>query len=426
MLGSRSRFIFLAINIAAFVMLSVSSSFSQQILSRTNIDSYMDQLIAPLSEIISQENLQINIIPEDSLAAISAKNRCDVAGDADINLQDKESLHSGAFCESDPSKKANLVLSYINKFVVDGNFFSSFTFSWYGTRELKREAGGHELRLGGTSQKRFIVKFVKPDFISGYQLDSEPQASSISLFSPLMRSRRVLDQISRFDPLFGSIATYDDLSGYLDVDRFFSAKIIDSKLILVPEVTKGGIFTVDTANTFMTKCGAALRDDASLGVPEGKVELPNCKSSLDYKVLERSGNFNGSGSYSEWQQFFSGNYNLSNVLIIELLPTDPLYPAGKSILFVDKEKLLPYYRIFYTRSGEFLKLVTYKWDILPAEKDQISKKLSSYYLNSISVKLSFSSQVIIYKTNKVFKFDNANSESFLNALKSFDLPTQDK
>lgn len=160
------------------------------------------------------------------------------------------------------------------------------------------------------------------------------------VYSPAISKTRQLTGSDRTSPIATLVMSFDDLFGWSGKPEFVDAEILGDQVLLVP-------------------------------FPE-LVRRVLSRNSLDEKGNNcysiENGNDNSVKGFVEWNfesKRFSGAawtpssaiYIPRKVWKVELTPRDPYSLYGREILYVDKEMMLPLYKLVYDRTGNLWKIV---------------------------------------------------------------------
>ncbi len=210
------------------------------------------------------------------------------------------------------------------------------------------------------------------------------------LYSPVIGKSRQIFGANRSDPILGGVLTMDDLFCFSAKLQSVEAKVVGEKALLVPLPGLTPLKLV--MEPVLSAPNAALLDRLTrrqLG------SAPGGDAGSIGKALTVRGGFqreDGVTSSVQWnydtREFPQGApwiptsvmFAPREVWILELSPLDPYYLAGRQILVVDKETMLPVYKVVYDRAGAYQKTVISAWSQAISEDKKTVFPVNSFTL----------------------------------------------
>lgn len=157
------------------------------------------------------------------------------------------------------------------------------------------------------------------------------------IYSPAIKKERQLTGSNRGDPVIGTSISLDDFLGWSG-----KTELVD------PSVNSSGVYLAPFSSLSPT-------------ILKGELEPPCIKLHPDVEAAgSRFANWNfEEGRHpnaARWAPI-SGVYVPREMWVLELIQRDPYSRYGRQVLYVDKELMIPFYKIVYDRAGKFIKLV---------------------------------------------------------------------
>ena len=401
-------------------------------LSRRNVEAYKDLLIAPLATWLEEDIFAARVfsrlafrwrLSEAWEAASSAENKkfsvsssrsLQPAGEDEQSApsEKKESYLVGypfgmsvqIDQEQDPVRKADMILwnlqigqSVMRDVLYEGDI------SWIGTQSLLRNSRfllyrrfypfAEEEEDKPNYFWREFFQLLSPPVVFGFAHLTDRRWSDaedgVYVHSPVIgKNRRVLGS-NRSDALLGGELTPDDFFVWSTKLQETDAKVVGEKTLFVP-FSSTRIYSGEMLS-------GEPRGGASVMVEGESTELPAHKGVVQEteKILTASGGeqkSDGSATFVLWN--YESKKYLSHaawvptsavfiprsVWIIEIATRDPYYQSGREILIVDKESMLPVYKISYDHYGQYSKVVLGAWSLARAEKKELSFPFISFVL----------------------------------------------
>ena len=190
------------------------------------------------------------------------------------------------------------------------------------------------------------------------------------IYSPVSRATRPVSDANRSDPILGSLLSADDLFIWSARVEGVHAKLAGEKAVLVPILSPEAI--VAKRSREGSVFGAPPTPDDSF-VDE---DLPLDGDTRNAEIITVSGSHRraGRGRAMLGWNFETGQYPRGApwvpttvtfvprmVWILELHSRDPFYAVGREVLVVDKESMLPVYKVVYDRFGSYSKTLVAGW-----------------------------------------------------------------
>lgn len=187
---------------------------------------------------------------------------------------------------------------------------------------------------------------------------------SVWSFVPTIRRIRRLAASNMSDGFFGSVFARNDINIFIGPVSYFNWKVIGEQDMLVPIAAPQGI---EAGPRFTMKETAPF---SYAVIPPNKqvwrVEAPTNLTQWGYTVPEWQG--------APW---WPVNWYLAKrrVWVIEGTAKDPYYAYGRWIAYHDKQLPLGYYKIIYSKAGEFWKFMMNADLLITAEDGSRTFKL---------------------------------------------------
>jgi hypothetical protein len=254
-----------------------------------------------------------------------------------------------------------------------------------------KEAGrGGPTLQGNDVFMQEVLQLTSPPVVFGFAQISWRHRSNEEdqgwIYSPVIgKSRRVLSA-NRSDPLLGDGLTVDDLFVWSAKIQSVDARVVGDKTLLVP-VPALAFYLAEFEEAVGTTSAAVSAEAESKTFAEGD------KKKGGEKVLTVRGYYQRSdSSYTttlwngETRQYMSqaawvptsAAFVPRRVWIIELAPKDPFYTSGREILIVDKEAMLPVYKIVYGHDGSYQRIVLGGWALASTKDGKIRFPFSAF------------------------------------------------
>ena len=210
------------------------------------------------------------------------------------------------------------------------------------------------------------------------------------LYSPVIGKSRQVFGANRSDPILGGVLTIDDLFCFSTKLQSVEAKVVGEKALLVPLPSLTPLKLV--MEPVLSAPNAALLDRLTR---RQLSSVPGGDAGSIGKALTVRGAFqreDGVTSSVQWnydtREFPQGApwiptsvlFAPREVWILELSPLDPYYLAGRQILVVDKETMLPVYKVVYDRAGAYQKTVVSAWSRAISDDKKTSFPVNSFTL----------------------------------------------
>lgn len=179
----------------------------------------------------------------------------------------------------------------------------------------------------------------------------------VQVYSPFIKKTRQVTGTNRSDSAFRGMLTLDDLD--IAKPEFVQVTLKEKTTLLVPYLQEGAV-------SFSTQ-GSCIT---------------------------------GTSAHEDTTSLFSrkASWSPRSVFVLELTQKDPFSTVGRSVMYVDSESFIPYFRTVFTRDGEENKLVVYGFSsnqgegLFPYRVNLISHsmlKSESYSIDSVELCRAF-------------------------------------
>ena len=409
------------------------SSYSEKSFSinKTNVESYKNDLIAPIAYWI-----------EKGIFRIRAVNSNPELSDLTLDLVQN-------------------VIKAQNNYKV--SLFDA-EYLWLNSNGLIRKADFALLRKSNPFYE--VFRFYEPDSVNLYSTvtQREKNKDAVSHYSPVVKAVRPMLAENRSDEIIEGQISLDDIFVFSANLKNFKVKVLDKKLLLVPFSNSEFAVLSKRNLMFRNEDGHLLKFpeplqpelpkedlkekpeekelekkqedekvDRKVGKKEGKEKAKEQKGvkskqvesalpSLNYQPEEYNTFFGGdvvSWNYNEdafrdhvsWLPL-SVTFEKRELLVVELKPKGPYFRHGKQILFIDTVSGVPVYKISYSRSGQYMKTVIGAW------RRVLNEKLMPYFVLAVDKSSEYASLLEIknaqfYDNDKLdfnFLFGSENKE----------------
>ncbi len=207
------------------------------------------------------------------------------------------------------------------------------------------------------------------------------------VYSPVIgASRRVLSA-NRSDALLGGVLTMDDLFVWSTKIQRVSARVVGEKELLVPVP---GLSTYAAEPEPVSLEGLLIPPEIDAKKSAAEEKNPDNQKAVAVPGFYQESNgsraavlFNGeSRQYPELAAWVPSTVAFvpHRVWIIELTPKEPLYSAGREILVVDKESLLPVYKLAYDNLGVMQRVVIGSWGLASSKNENTKFPFCAFVL----------------------------------------------
>ena len=275
----------------------------------------------------------------------------------------------------------------------------TFEMTWSGSQILRRRADAFwygrffpQLQNEQPFLSQWVFRFLTPPGSQNYSLLSwdfrDNTQSRFWIYSPPIQRLRELLPANRSDGILASNLNTDDLFVWSGDFRRFSVKVLEERQIFVlfPSVRSyqlvpqsGEVLAPETPDSSKPSASPTPAESASPPAAGSAAPKPSSASLPSLAVTGlKDRSFGGGPAAVLWnydtKQFpqlapwvpLSVSAVPRKVWVIELVPKDPFYEAGRILLSVDQEMMLPVMKVTYDRIGEFQKIVMGGWGL--AEK----------------------------------------------------------
>lgn len=208
-----------------------------------------------------------------------------------------------------------------------------------------------------------VFRFIEPAVVNSYSTQSfrftKEDNDQISHYSPVVGAVRPIQTANRSDSIIDGEITLDDIFVFSANPRQFNFKLVDQKVLYVPFASEASQAVEKAAPLFSYKNNAMERFD--LTSSSSYPTLVGKQSSVEQRSLTLwNYEVKAFSSHAAWLPL-TVVFEPRKVLIYELSSKDPFYLSGKQFLIVDALNGLPYYKLVYSHSGQFLKTVIGGW-----------------------------------------------------------------
>ncbi len=180
-----------------------------------------------------------------------------------------------------------------------------------------------------------IIKLTEPYDLTGTvvltlrPLDGSPDRSGT--YVPALRRVRRTSGTSRSDPFFGSDIVVDDSGGWGGQNETMTWKVIGEKIALIPKAS----WQTESPDKLVKQQNGSWK-----GRPTPGAQIIGCQDK----------NWKG----ATWAPLHA-LWVPRKVYLIESTPLDPYYNYGKQLYYIDKESVMPVYKIVSNKAGEHWK-----------------------------------------------------------------------
>jgi hypothetical protein len=368
-------------------------------ITRSNVSSFNDLLLAPVATWIREGLFVAQVVRKlpfrwqfnSAWREATIKNATIASLDENFNItttEDNELAFGFPFgssadinTERDSVAKAYKILwnvSYSEAMSRDVYYGSEIV--WIGRQAPLRSSRGLIVRNYEQAHdreedlnnvlRRDLLKLFSPPVVFGFATLSwrhkDAKEDKVWIYSPVLeRSREVL-QSNRSDPIIEGALSFDDLFVWSSKVQSVFAKVVEEKFILVPFSSMRVMLLEKEEISDLPQ--ASLLEDSRDGIVENEsventawsvVDLFDSPSGRRRSMLwnYETKKFPGYAPWVPTEVIFAPR----KVWILEISPKDPYYLAGKQVLVVDQETMLPIYKVVYNRRGGYEKTVFGAW-----------------------------------------------------------------
>ena len=272
---------------------------------------------------------------------------------------------------------------------------------WFNKKQLKRNAQftyirHNELFSNSTVKKNSKEEIQRPLYRETWLFSHPKNIANLSIiswrfttkgddlfwrYSPLTNSLRTVLQTNRGDSFLESQLSLDDLFAFSMKFDLVSARVLQERKMLIPIIDK-------SVYPLYSKMRTSLISHPKLKIKNKKTTENNeitsgfsLESRLSVKGNHPPIEQKGLPSFVNWnynnsvkQNFFnawnplSSKFIEADMWIIEINPLDPLYENGRQLLFIEKQSMLPFYKITFGIDGSFKKLIMASWGLTKTYK----------------------------------------------------------
>ncbi len=368
------------------------------LLNSKNAALFHELLLAPIaawlkdgkfaSRVVRDLNFPWSYAPAHVLSSRSNASILDLGADGTIVQRGSGEIRPGLPFgtqteidrESDPRRKALKILwNSALASLPNADTLYAFDLNWFGTEGVKRRASASYfatqralpglfssgLASAGTPPQTIrqeLIQFSAPPAVFGAATLSwryfGTTPDSVWVYSPVLEKSRAVFPANRGDPLLGSSLNPEDLLVLSLKNESIIARVVDDRTMLVsfPQLGMGDL------------------------LPDG------VESAASKGALTARGAFHGREGQSAFLQFNGETRQFGDipawvpatavmvprrVWIIELSSNDPFSLSGRSVVVIDKESMLPVYKIVYDRGGSYLRTVIGGWSLVTSDQERI-------------------------------------------------------
>jgi hypothetical protein len=250
---------------------------------------------------------------------------------------------------NDPKAAAKIVWNRTFALFSHSQTFFPYEVLWIGRGGLEREIRGasqdyyfdgrvNEVSNPSATELKELSSVTSPASVDGFlqltwrYMDNRPD--SVWSYVPAMRRTRQLSSVNRSDPFLGSDFTSDDTYQWYGKNQSMDWKLVGQQDILVQ---------------------TALADPIPMepGPPgDGGTSWLTSKGFKGAQVGYDTPGWKG----APWAMT-NAIWVKRPVWVIEALPKDPYYSYGRQVIYADRENSMFFYKVVYSRSGEYWKMV---------------------------------------------------------------------
>lgn len=381
-------------------------------ISSKNVSLFHEVLIAPLAAWLKEQKLIVRVVRDlmfdwEYLPPAEGGG----AGEGEFTLRSDRSLHSSnperpwtglpfgsaeeIDKESDAQVKAYKILwnAAFAELIAPALLYD-LDLSWVGSQSLLRYSTGELYREvtadspageGSGAEPRLwskqVLQLLYPPVVFGFSSISwryrSAEPDRMWIHSPVTGQDRMLLSSNRSDNIVGSIITSDDLFVWSGKVEAFNAEVVGEKTLLAP-FSSLRIYEAAAVEDFRpamklqakgeeTRAPAAEEDkemseESEPGFAASVVRAPYQTRSGNPAMVLWNHQVRRLPQAAPWAPV-SVFFVPRSFWILELSPRDPFYSAGRMILAVEKQSMLPFYKVVYDRDGSLLKTVIGGWGL---------------------------------------------------------------
>ncbi len=399
------------------------NSAAELFVTKKNVSLFYELLLAPIATWLKEEKMVIAVSKKAELQweptslwlRGTKENLGNFGLDEQYNLivNDQSKIQPGypfgftneIDSEQNPERKAYKILwNILYSEAQVGDLLYGMDIFWMSARAVHRRASGliyrqslltpnqNDVGAEGTLSfsgpndllRREVLRLSSPPVVYGYAQVSWRYRGEgedrLWIYSPVMgRSREVLAS-NRSDPILQGILTFDDLFVWSSKIQSVNAKVVDEKTLLVPFPSHPigrlheELMVPNWGSEVVAGDGEKVAADPVLGVT-GLFQASDGRAStmlwnFDTKRFPQ---------FSAWVPT-EIVFTPRKVWILELSPRDPYYLDGRQILIVDKETMLPIYKVVYNRRGGYQRTIIGCWSFANTEDRKVNFPFSSFVL----------------------------------------------
>lgn len=373
-------------------------------ISSKNVSLFHEILIAPLAAWLKEGKLIIRVVKDLNFpwsylppwdGAGSAEDYYSLKSDRSLLLKDSNGAERGfpfgsaqqISEEKDPEAKAYKILwneAYAQR--MGRSVLYELDLSWVGAQSLLRYSTGglfkYYPQVEAAEQDDLFMQeafqLLDPPVVFGFSSITwrylSGEEDRMWIYSPVTGRDRMLLSSNRSDNIVGSIITSDDVFVWSGKVQAFNAKVVDERVLLAPF---SSLRVYDTAASDYFAPGVkAMGSVSAHPTEEAETEETGKASNIHARVVRAPYQTRaGTPSIVLWNHQskrlpraapwapVSVFFVPRDFWILELSPRDPFYTTGKMILAVDKQSMLPFYKVVYDRDGSLLKTVIGSWGL---------------------------------------------------------------
>ncbi len=383
-------------------------------LTKENVVDFKEQLLAPLASWLENDLFTFRLFrsldfswqfnEQWETATKGNYGRYRLAKDFSLEMAEESNPvigfpfgRAGALAqEPDPVQKAYKILWNMTMAQsIGGNILYDIQLSSLGIQTAIRQSEGYYYRQvfppAHTDMiSRELLRLSSPAVVLGFSEVSwrffDAREDSLWIHSPVIGKTRKVYAANRSDPLLGGLLSMDDIFGWSTKIQAVNAKVVAEKTLLAP-VPALAFYLAD----FESWNGAGIVSTET----DAKAPSSPEKGKSGEKILTIQGYYQRSDSSRtmalwnwESRQFpaqpawvpVTVVFVPRPVWIIELSPREALYNSGREILAVDKDSMLPIYKLVYNQDGSYQKTVIAGWALASTKDEKVRFPFAAFAL----------------------------------------------
>lgn len=275
--------------------------------------------------------------------------------------------------EPDPVRRAYKILwNLVSTEQIAPELLYGVGLSWFSDRALLRKSNGMFYRRAFPENnqenllRQELFRLISPPVVFGYASliwqYRGPTEDQMWMYSPVTGHSRALLISNRSDSILDGVLAFEDLNAWLTKPSLVDAEVIEDRVLLVPSATQSEQRLADEAQP-----DAADAKNAEPSVLSLRGRYRD-QAQLSSMVLwnQQTHFAPEAAAWSPSSPIFIPRY----VWVIEIHPRDPYSSSGRQVLVVDKESMLPVYKIVYDPKGNYLKTLVSGWSLAASADNQ--------------------------------------------------------